>query len=186
MYLIEDINMMHRRNVDEYPKYDKDGSFKREIEDPAMSPAKAQKDTDMLSKTSLVNQASQMKAKNNAQYIMHLVEGDSMNQNKYDLLRTWNQRELDFRLVVNFKNQLYGSPILSQENMIPVSEFQRIRANHDNAQIRQGLMGTEDLVLQEIIDPSSNLVDLNIFSDLVDLFMYLPNKEKVNDQHISP
>ena len=47
-------------------------------------------------------------------------------------------------------------------------------------------MGTEDLVLQEIIDQSCGLVDLNAFSDLVDLFMFLPNKEKVFDQQISP
>ena len=43
-------------------------------------------------------------------------------------------------------------------------------------------MGTEDVVLQEVVDPSGHLVDLNAFSDLVDLFMFLPNKEKVNDQ----
>ena len=34
MYNKEDINMMHRRVVDEYPEYGKDGSFKRAIEDP--------------------------------------------------------------------------------------------------------------------------------------------------------
>ena len=43
-------------------------------------------------------------------------------------------------------------------------------------------MGTEELVLQEITDPYNGLVDLNLFSDLVDLFMYLPNKEKIFDQ----
>ena len=47
-------------------------------------------------------------------------------------------------------------------------------------------MGTEELVLKEVTDPYSCLVDLNLFSDLVDLFMYLPNKEKVFDQQISP
>ena len=58
MYCIEDINMLHRRNVDEYPQYAKDGSFKREIDDPLMSPYKTPKDVDVLTKTSLVNQAS--------------------------------------------------------------------------------------------------------------------------------
>ena len=41
---MEDINMMHRRVVDEYPEYAKDGSFKREIDDPLMSPYKSPKD----------------------------------------------------------------------------------------------------------------------------------------------
>ena len=61
--------MLHRRNVDEYPQYDKDGSFKRAIEDPGQSPAKALQAQDNSNKTSLVNQASSMKSKNNAQYI---------------------------------------------------------------------------------------------------------------------
>ena len=65
MYMVnEDINMMHRRVMDEYPEYAADGSFKRAIEDPGQSPAKHAKEID--DKTSLVNQASIMKAKNNA------------------------------------------------------------------------------------------------------------------------
>ena len=89
MYHIDDINMMHRRVVDEYPEYAKDGSFRREIEDPLMSPYKSPKE-DLMMKTSLVNQASSMKSKNNAQYIMHLVEGDGMSHSKFHLIKLWN------------------------------------------------------------------------------------------------
>ena len=78
MYMMEDINMMHRRVVDEYPEYAKDGSFRREIEDPMMSPYKTPKESEMTHKTSLVNQASSMKSMNNGQYIMHLIEGGAM------------------------------------------------------------------------------------------------------------
>lgn len=42
-------------------------------------------------------------------------------------------------------------------------------------------MGTEDLILAEMADPETDLVDLNEFSDLIDLFMFLPNTEKVNN-----
>ena len=66
---VEDLNMLHRRNVDEYPEYAKDGSFKRAIVDPMQSPAKNVPEHDSQTRTSLVNQASSMKAKNNAQYI---------------------------------------------------------------------------------------------------------------------
>ena len=34
MYKLEDINMLVRRVEDEYPKYEKDGTFHRVIEDP--------------------------------------------------------------------------------------------------------------------------------------------------------
>ena len=102
--MMEDVNMMHRRVVDEYPEYAKDGSFKREIDDPLQSPYKSPKETELMTKTSLVNQASAMKSKNNAQYIMHLVEGDNMTQNKFSLIKLWNQKELDFRLMYSFKN----------------------------------------------------------------------------------
>lgn len=40
MYYHEDVNMMVRRVVDEYPEYAKDGTFKRAIDDPLMSPYK--------------------------------------------------------------------------------------------------------------------------------------------------
>jgi hypothetical protein len=40
-HVVEDLNMMHRRVVDEYPVYAKDGTFNRAIEDPLMSPTKA-------------------------------------------------------------------------------------------------------------------------------------------------
>ncbi len=32
----------------------------------------------------------------------------------------------------SFKNMLYGSPFTNIENKIPVAEFKRIRAEHDN------------------------------------------------------
>ena len=66
---MDDFNMLHRRALDDYPEYQKDGSFKRAIEDPSQSPAKPIKDSEIQNRSSLVNQASAMKAKNNAQYI---------------------------------------------------------------------------------------------------------------------
>ena len=44
------------------------------------------------------------------------------------------------------------------------------------------ILGTEDILLQEIADPlQPDMVDLNLFSDLIDLFIFTPNSEKVND-----
>ena len=50
------------------------------------SPFKYSKDLDSNGKTSLVNQASTMKSKNNAQYIMGLVQGGNINQKKFELI----------------------------------------------------------------------------------------------------
>lgn len=67
LYMIEEgLNMMHRRNKDDFPEYAKDGTFTRAIVDPTQSPTKAKDQQDVLKKASLVNQASSMKAKNNA------------------------------------------------------------------------------------------------------------------------
>ena len=80
------------------------------------------------------------------------------------------------------------------ENKLPIEEFERIRSEHDSFMVRSshvlGTLATEEAgaspepcnVLREITDVQSGLVDLNMFSDLIDLFMYLPNKERVNDQ----
>ena len=67
-----------------------------------------------------------------------------------------------------------------------MTEFIRIRSEHDNDQIKQKIMRTEDLLISEIMDHSSGLIDLNVLSDIVDAFVFLPNTEKVNDQQISP
>ena len=59
-----------------------------------------------------------------------------------------------------------------------MSEFVRIRAKNENMQIREYIAGTEEKVFQEIVDQDTSMCDLNQFSDLVDLFTYLPNREK--------
>ena len=98
--------------------------------------------------------------------------------------------EVDFRILQSFKNQLYGSPyLLLSENKLPLEEFERIRGEHDSHLIRSSqVLGTilaanpepcgaaasaktePCSVLREITDAQSGLVDLNMFSDLLDLF----------------
>jgi len=56
-----------------------------------------------------------------------------------------------------------------------LSEFRRIRAANDTAIVKNNIGGTEDLILSEIGVADSGMVDLNLFSDLVDLYVYMPN-----------
>ena len=62
-----------------------------------------------------------------------------------------------------------------------MSEFRRIRGESDSGHIRAQLMETEDQLLAEIAKGEHQLVDLNQFSDLVDLYVYLPNPEEKKD-----
>ena len=98
----------------------------------------------------------------------------------------WNRAELDFRVMISFKNRLFESPDLDKENCIPLSEFRRIRSEHDNGKIKQLIANTEDLVIREISVGNSGLVNLDKYSDLIDLFVYMPNKEKTAAMHESP
>ena len=97
-------------------------------------------------------------------------------------LKQWNARSLDFRSLLSLKNMLFDSPDLTRENKIPVSEFRRIRSEHDHAPIKNKLAETEDLIISEITD-QQGMVDLNAFSDVVDLFIYLPNKDSGVENH---
>ena len=47
-------------------------------------------------------------------------------------------------------------------------------------------MDTEEMLLTEIAHGENNLVDLNIFSDLVDLFVYMPNMDEKKEHQKSP
>lgn len=123
-----------------------------------------------------------MKAKNNAQYLQQLVQSDFYSASKFELIKQWNIADMDYRVMYNFKNALYGSPQLNEVNMIPVQEFLRIRSESEAPVIKNHICGTEEALIKEITDLKSGLVDLNQFSDLVDLFMFMPNTEKVNDQ----
>ena len=127
-----------------------------------------------------------MKAKNNAQYLMQLVQSESYSNSKFELIKRWNIAEIDYRVMFNFKNALYGSPQMSEQNQIPVSEFVRIRSEFESPQIKDQICGTEEALLRELKDSKTGLIDLNSFSDLVDLFMFMPNTEKLNDQQRSP
>ena len=88
--------------------------------------------------------------------------------------------ELDYRALASFRNALYASQKLDAQARLPFLEFIRIRSNHENESIRNGIVGTEDSLISQIVDPSTGMIDLNKFSDIVDLFIYMPNRGKTN------
>lgn len=55
----------------------------------------------------------------------------------------WALNGVDFRCLISFKNHLFDSPELDQRNCITLSEYRRIRNQHDDAKIRDAVSGTE-------------------------------------------
>ena len=116
-------------------------------------------------------------------YSCKCVHNGYLSNNRITL---WAQRGVDFRVMINFRNQLFDCKDLSRENRIPVSEFRRIRGESDSGHIRSQIVDTEELLLAEIAQGENQLVDLNLLSDLVDLFVYLPNPDEKKDAQRSP
>lgn len=82
---------------------------------------------------------------------------------------------------MGLKIALFRSPLLTAANRVPVDEFTRIAQDSEFAAIRSQIGGCQDLILQEVCD-REGLVDLNAFSDLVDLFVYFPSKQKTTQR----
>jgi len=97
-------------------------------------------------------------------------------------MSTWAIKNVDFRSLISFKNHLFDSAELDQLNCIPMSEYRRIQNCHDDAKIRNEVCGTDDTILRIIKAEGRPLhVDLNSFSDLVDLYVYYPVKESAKN-----
>ena len=61
------------------------------------------------------------------------MQNEQAHSGKFQLIKLWHQKELDFRLLFTFRNMLYASPKLDSLNRIPLDEFVQIRAQHDHA-----------------------------------------------------
>ena len=87
--------------------------------------------------------------------------------------------------MIAFKSQLFECKSLNDENMIPVAEFRRIRSESESGLVKKHLADTEELLLREIGQGDHNMVDLNAFTDMVDLYCYMPGMEKKISSHKS-
>lgn len=45
----------------------------------------------------------------------------------FEILKKWHKEELDFENIIQFKNLLFSSELLNQENQVPLSEFKALR-----------------------------------------------------------
>lgn len=91
-------------------------------------------------------------------------------------MKKLSENKVDFRQLIAFKNNLFSSPHLSNANTIPVFEFKRIKQEIEFADIRNDIKQTEEIILKECC-VEEGMVDLNVFSDIVDLFVYFPVRQ---------
>ena len=81
--------------------------------------------------------------------------------------------------MISFKNMLFDSKFLDKNCHIPIAEFRQIRSSHDNGLIKDAVSGTEEIIFKEIgVQGHPGMLDLNRFNDLVDLYVYVPIKDK--------
>lgn len=124
-----------------------------------------------------------MKSKNNAQYIAKVLQGSTPSENRFEILRRWHKAELEYKVIQGFKNSLWNSPCLDQDrNTISMREFERIQSEGEPI-IRDGVAGAGALIVKDCTMNDS--FSLTLFSNLVDLFIYLPAKDLNRDSNRS-
>ena len=96
-----------------------------------------------------------------------------MNPKKAKILRELHERGVEFRAMTSFKNALFDSDKLRDNHLLPVEEWERIAARHT------AVDSVTPLVLDEIRDKDTGVVNLQKFMDLLDLFTLLPMTKKI-------
>ena len=83
------------------------------------------------------------------------------------------ERKVDFRLLINLKTRLFDSPLADGEGCLPTFAFQAEVDRIDSAELKECLAASHDALMDGIAVGDS--VNLNKFSQLVDLYEYLPS-----------
>lgn len=126
-------------------------------------------------KHSFVHNQVANKAKTNNEHLETIINSRVLNPRKAKILRQLHETGVEFRAMTSFKNALFDSEKLGDNHLLPVEEWDRIRVRAGNAAID----AVAPLILEEIKHKESNLVNLQKFMDLLDLFTLLPMTKTV-------
>lgn len=98
---------------------------------------------------------------------------NSANEGKINLIKSLHQLKIDFRLLVQFKAQILEN--IQNGNKTSVEEFHKIK--NQIFKEDSGFFQIEKEFLQEVQDSvDGTTIDLIKFSQIVDLYNYLPVK----------
>lgn len=118
-------------------------------------------------KTSFVHNCIANKNKSNISHFENIYNKKVFNRQKYKILRVLHENKVDFRKMTMLKNELFESEQLDDNHLVPISVWKE----------SLGIMGgdldcCEDMILDEIRQGEN--VNLMKFTDIVDLFYFLP------------
>lgn len=117
------------------------------------------------------------KSKNTGEFMKSILQvkysSNSANEGKINLIKSLHQLKIDFRLLVQFKAQILEN--IQNGNKTSVEEFHKIK--NQIFKEDSGFFQIEKEFLQEVQDSvDGTTIDLIKFSQIVDLYNYLPVK----------
>jgi hypothetical protein len=62
-----------------------------------------------------------------------------LSQRRLDTVQAFYKAKIDFRELINFKNVLFDSDQRTDENLLPITEFERLRSISEHVSIRKNL-----------------------------------------------
>lgn len=135
---------------------------------------------DLTLKNTFVHNCIQNKNKVNVEHFDKIFNKKVFSNAKWSILKRMHEDNIDFRMLTSFKNALFDSEELTDNHLLPVSEWTQIKSYEMPHSLKPPL---EKMILDEIC--SNDTVNLMKFTDIVDLFFYLPMQKEIlkNDSH---
>ena len=110
------------------------------------------------------------KTKTNNEHMEMITNAKVLNGAKYSILQQLHDHSIEFRAMTAFKNALFDSELLTDNHLLPLKEWERLRVYETGRDLDE----VNAIILEEIKLKGSNFVNLQKFMDLLDLFTLLP------------
>lgn len=133
---------------------------------------------------SFVHNAIANKTKSNVEFVEDILSNEVLNPKKRKILLALHHHKIDFRMLMAFKNALFDSEELEDNQFVPLSVWNEVGEYQMNHLLSMHAE-LNKLLLSEVMDNVTEKIDLCKFNDIVDLFFYLPKKLRKNARNES-
>lgn len=117
---------------------------------------------------SFVHNVIQNKNKINLDHFYKIYNRNVLNIKKHKIIAKMHEDKVDFRMLTAFKNAMFDSEELVENHLIPMHVWTELKAY----EMIYMLDKVEPMILEEC--RQGDMVNLQKFCDIVDLFVYLP------------
>lgn len=124
---------------------------------------------DILKKSTFVHNCIANKNKINVEHFDSIYNKKVFTPKMQGLLQRLHNANVDFRSITQFKNALFDSEELKDNHLLPMSEWDSLRQY-----FMPKLQGSQEADILEYVRHGPDMVNLMKFTDIVDLFFYLP------------